>query len=297
MLTGPKQTGGKCLPFVYHWMMRLSERNLKIGYIGGGNMASALIGGMIAKGWRASDIYVADIVEATRERLREQYSVNVFERAADAAAPADAICFAVKPQQMSSVAQEIAGVVGGKLVLSIAAGIPVKAISSWFDSHRRIVRIMPNTPALVREGVSAVYALPDVTAAERNEVERMLSAVGRVVWVEDESLMDAVTAISGSGPAYVFYLIEAMHQAAIELGFSESVARELTLGTVKGAAHLAVDSAETAATLRARVTSKGGTTEAAMALMESNQVKQRIVDAIHAAQRRSRELGEQFGAK
>lgn len=269
---------------------------MRLTFIGGGNMAAALIGGILARGGAAADIQVADVMPQARESLRAKYGVAVHEAPAAAMADADCIVLSVKPQQLREVATGIAAHVGNRLVLSIAAGIRTGDLSRWLGGHARIVRAMPNTPALVRAGITAIHALPAVTAAEREAVGDLLSAAGKVLWVEQEGLLDAVTAVSGSGPAYAFYLIEAMQDAAIALGFDAAAARLLSVETVLGAARLAEASDDTAAVLRERVTSKGGTTERALSVMESRGVKQSMVDAMLAAEARSRELGDALGS-
>ncbi len=268
---------------------------MRLTFIGGGNMASALIGGILAQGGAAADINVADVMPQARERLHAEFGVAVHESPVAAIAEADCVVLAVKPQQLRDVAAGLAAHVGTRLVLSIAAGIRTDDLSRWLGGHARIVRAMPNTPALVRAGVTAIYALPGVTAAEREAVGLTLSAAGKVLWVAEERLLDAVTAVSGSGPAYAFYLIEAMQDAALQLGLDADAARLLSVETVLGAARLAEASDVSAAVLRARVTSKAGTTERALSVLEARGVKQSLIDAMVAAEARSRELGDSFG--
>ena len=189
---------------------------------------------------------------------------------------------------------QLAPIIDGRLVISIAAGIRTKDMARWLGTHN-IVRCMPNTPALIRCGVTALYAMPAVKPEQCHRAESILSAVGSTLWIEDEEMLDAVTAISGSGPAYVFYFIEAMQQGAYELGLDEAQARQLVLDTFLGASKLAESSKEDVATLRERVTSKNGTTERALLSMEANQVKMDIVAAIHAAAVRSKEMGDELG--
>jgi pyrroline-5-carboxylate reductase len=202
---------------------------------------------------------------------------------------------AVKPQQLREVAERLRPLLGGQLVISIAAGIRAGDIARWLGGHTNLVRAMPNTPALIRAGITGLCALPGVGAGGRAGAERILGAVGQTLWLDDESLLDAVTAASGSGPAYVFYFIEALQDAALALGLAQGDARRLALATFLGAARLAADSAEEAAVLRARVTSKGGTTERAIGVLDEARVKQHIVRAVAAAAERSRELGDEFG--
>ncbi len=269
--------------------------SVRLAFIGGGNMASALIGGILGQGASAQSVRVAEIMPEVRERLQSTFGVTALATAAEAAAGADCIVFAVKPQQMPSVAPQVAEAARGALVVSIAAGVRTADLGRWLGGHERIVRVMPNTPALVGAGVSALFALPGVNADERAIVAQLFAAVGKVLWVEREAQIDAVTAVSGSGPAYAFYLIESMVQAALQLGFDAEAARLLSVETVLGAAKLAAASPESAEILRARVTSKGGTTERALAVLEGHAVKQHFVEAIVAAEARSRELGEAAG--
>jgi pyrroline-5-carboxylate reductase len=201
----------------------------------------------------------------------------------------------VKPQHTREVAGALGPLAGSALVLTIAAGIRVRDLSRWLGGHGRIVRAMPNTPALALAGMTGLYAGPEVRAEDRERADSIMSAAGSTLWVEDESRIDAVTAISGSGPAYVFYFIESLEEAAAQLGFDAGGARHLALETFRGAVKLAAESAEPVATLRARVTSKGGTTERALALLDEHGVRASIVAAAHAAAERSRELGEALG--
>lgn len=268
---------------------------MKLAFIGGGNMATALIGGILARGGSAGSVRVAEIVPEARERLHASFGVTAVDSAEEAAAGADCIVFAVKPQQMPSVAPSVAAAARNALVVTIAAGVRTADLGRWLGGHERIVRVMPNTPALVGAGVSALFATPAVSAAEREVVAGLFLAVGKVLWVDREALIDAVTAVSGSGPAYAFYLIESMEQAALQLGFDAEAARLLSVETVLGAAKLAEASPDGADVLRARVTSKGGTTERALSVLEGHAVKQHFIEAILAAEARSRELGEAAG--
>lgn len=265
-----------------------------ISFIGGGNMARALIGGLLAQGWRGSDITVVEPDAVKRQQLQGNCGVAVTDQL-PAAARADLIVLAVKPQQLRDVAIFLGSLLDRQLVVSVAAGIRSADLMRWLGGYGAVVRVMPNTPAQIRSGVSALYAAPGVSAGQKQQAERVLAAVGATVWLTEEAQMDAVTAISGSGPAYVFYFIEAMQQAAAELGLGPAQARTLSLNTVLGAAQLALASAESPAVLRAQVTSRGGTTERALAHMEQAGVKAAIVQAIHAAARRSQELGDLLG--
>ncbi|HAF45970.1 MAG TPA: pyrroline-5-carboxylate reductase [Gallionellaceae bacterium] len=267
---------------------------MKICFIGGGNMANALIGGMLGKGYAAAQIDVVEINEENRAKLQSQFGVRATDSLAEGVAGSDVVVLAVKPQQLREVAQALAALLEGQLLISIAAGIRAGDLARWAGSQA-VVRAMPNTPALVQSGMTGLYALPAVSAAQRGQAQDILAAVGETLWVDDEPMLDAVTAISGSGPAYVFYFIEAMQQAAYELGVEESQARQMVLDTFLGATKLAENSSDEVATLRARVTSKNGTTERALLTMDANRVKQDIVDAIHAAAKRSKEMGDELG--
>ncbi|MDP2784513.1 MAG: pyrroline-5-carboxylate reductase [Sulfurimicrobium sp.] len=268
---------------------------MNITFIGGGNMASALIGGLIKQGFKAENIRVVDVSRENLESLQSRYQVRTFAELGSAAAASEVIVLAVKPQQLHGVASGLAPLLQQQLVISIAAGVRAGDLSRWLGGYRQLVRTMPNTPAMVSSGMTGLYALPEVLPAQREQAESVLQAVGNTLWLEEEGQMDAITAVSGSGPAYVFYFMEAMQAAAVELGFSSQQARTLTLETFLGAARLAAQSDEDAATLRARVTSKGGTTERALGTMEDAGIKASIVLAIRAAAERSREMGEALG--
>jgi pyrroline-5-carboxylate reductase len=249
---------------------------------------------MLQQGFKASDLRVVEVSAEARERMQKQLGVAV-AAAVDAAIGEDVVLLAVKPQQMREVARAMQPHLRGQLVISIAAGIRTVDLSRWLGNHGRIVRAMPNTPALLRAGISGLFAAPQASAADTRSAQRILEAVGAVIVLDREEQLDGITAVSGSGPAYVFYFIEALQQAAVALGFSPEQARSLALETFTGAARLAAASTEPVETLRARVTSKGGTTEAALKSMEADEIKRRIMEAIHAAARRSKELGDEFG--
>ncbi len=268
---------------------------MKIAFIGGGNMASALIGGLLRQGWEPTHIRVADIDTAARSRLSGRFGVSTHETPRGAVEDADCVVLAVKPQNLREVALGLSTLISDKLVLSIAAGIRARDISRWLGGHTRVVRAMPNTPALVLKGITGLFAQKSVDAADRERVEQVMAVAGPTLWVDTEAQMDAVTAVSGSGPAYVFYFLEALERAALELGFDEQAARRLAGQTFVGAIELATESAEDFATLRARVTSKGGTTERAVSTLDALGVKPAIVRAIHAAAERSREMGDELG--
>ncbi|HSH07352.1 MAG TPA: pyrroline-5-carboxylate reductase [Burkholderiales bacterium] len=268
---------------------------MKLAFLGGGNMAGALIGGLIARGVDAGAIHVLEVNPETRERLAARYGVHA-AAAPDAALRAcDTLVLAVKPQDMRAALGALGVDVGDMLVISIAAGLRLQDLSRWLDGHRRIVRCMPNTPALIGKGIAGLYAPPEVNADERARAERVLGAVGEVVWVEAEALLDPVTALSGSGPAYVFWFIEQLAAAGEKLGLEAQTARRLALATVRGAAELAAGAEEPPAVLRARVTSKGGTTEAALKVFAEERMAERLARALEAASRRGAELGDALG--
>jgi len=267
---------------------------MKIGFIGGGNMAAAMIGGMLKKGFEPVAIRVAEPVAERRAWLAGEFGVLVEESAADCL-DADVLVLAVKPQQLSALLRGLPPLKSGCLVLSIAAGVRATDIARWLGGHAAVVRAMPNTPALVGAGITGLFALPEVGAGQKAWADQVLSAVGAVVWVTDETQIDAVTAISGSGPAYVFYFIEALEEAGVQLGLPADTARLLTLQTFFGAAALAIKDQSPPAELRARVTSKGGTTERGILALEEADVKQAIARAARAAAERGRELGDLLG--
>ncbi len=265
-----------------------------LAFIGGGNMASAIIGGLVAAGRPGDSILVVDPGEAQRAKLAAEHGVRV-QAAADAAlARAAVVVWAVKPQLFAEAATPCAAHVSGALQFSVMAGIRSDAIVRATGSAR-VVRSMPNTPALIGQGIAGLFAREGVSADERRLAEALLAPTGRTLWVAREEDLDAVTALSGSGPAYVFYFVEAMMQAAQEMGLSAEQGKQLALATFAGATALAQASSEPPELLRERVTSKGGTTYAALTSMEASGVKAALVKAIRAAQQRAKELGDQFG--
>ena len=268
---------------------------MNITFIGGGNMAGALITGLLQKGFDPSSIGVVEISAENRTQLNQKFGVVTHESINSTSVASDVIVLAVKPQQLHDVATQLHGLLDGKLVISIAAGMRSADLALWLGNHPVIVRAMPNTPAMVLSGVTGLYALPGVPEHQRQQAETILGAVGTTLWLQNETQMDAITAISGSGPAYVFLFMEALQEAAMELGFKPSDARTLSLETFLGAAKLASQSTEDAATLRARVTSKGGTTERAILSMQAAGIKQTIIQGAQAACLRSRELGDELG--
>lgn len=270
---------------------------MKIAFIGGGNMASALIAGLAGKFTLGSNIHVVDPNPEALERLRQAHGVSVAQQIGDAVRASEVVVLAVKPQQMREAAALLQPQLGaGALVLSIAAGIRGADLSRWLGGHRAVVRTMPNTPALIGRGITGMVAMDGVSEAQKAAADAIMKAAGKTVWVDDEALIDPVTAVSGSGPAYVFYFLEAMQQAAVELGLTAEQGRELAVATFAGAAELAARSPESLQVLRERVTSKGGTTYAAITSMEQSGVKDAVVNALKAASARGRELGEEMGA-
>jgi pyrroline-5-carboxylate reductase len=272
--------------------MTTALANQSIAFIGGGNMASAMIGGLVKQSVGAQ-IQVVEPSPASRELLQTHFPALLIVDSVEKLQLADMLVMAVKPQVMPTVCQQLAqqhGWVASTLIVSIAAGINIDAMTQWF-AHRRIVRAMPNTPALIGMGIAGVYG-NSLCTADQAKVTALLSSVGQVRWFDNEPLLDAVTALSGSGPAYAFYFLEAMQNAGIQMGLSPADAKALVVQTMKGAAHLAEQSPETLATLRERVTSKGGTTAAALKVMQHHKLDQHIIEALKAAQQRAFELSQ-----
>ena len=266
-------------------------------FIGGGNMGRALVGGLISSGHATSHISVADAFEPSRQACRELFDITVYDNNHAAAKNADVVVLAVKPQQMREVALDLGEVADdATLYISIAAGITTTHLAAWIGGTRAIVRCMPNTPALVGSGAAALFANARVSDAQRALANRLLVAVGSAQWLEDEGLMDAVTAISGSGPAYFFLFIELIEKVAQELGLSADLARSLALETAFGAAKLARDSAHAPASLREQVTSPGGTTECALRVFSEAKLEAIVRQALTAARDRSVELARQVEA-
>ena len=268
---------------------------MNITFLGGGNMASALIGGLLNQGFPAGQLAVIEISAEGRARLEEKFAVRCYDAVQADALACDVLLLAVKPQQMRAACAPLLGHLDRQLLISIAAGLRLADLSRWLGGYGKLIRVMPNTPALIGAGVTGLFALPGVSEDEKRQAEQVMQAVGSTVWVDDESRMDAVTAISGSGPAYVFLFIEALQQAAGELGFTPQAARQLALDTVLGSARLAAQSADPASVLRERVTSKGGTTEAALRVMDERALKDIVTAAAAAACARSTELGDLLG--
>ena len=266
--------------------------NCNICFIGGGNMAQALIGGLISRGLPPTRITVSDPVEKVRLLLEEK-DVHVTDDNIAAIRDADIVLFAVKPQVLASVLKPLKGLFDGKLVMSIVAGAEIATIANLLDTDR-IVRVMPNTPALVQTGAHGLYANEAVNAKDRELASQVLAATGLTLWVNSEAQIDAVTAVSGSGPAYFFYMMESMIRAGKNLGLDEKVATALTLQTALGAAQMAITSANTPAELRKNVTSPNGTTQAALEVFDRAQISQNIQAALAAAQKRSQELAQEL---
>jgi pyrroline-5-carboxylate reductase len=265
-----------------------------IAFIGGGNMASAIIGGLLKSGRSPGDILVLEPNADQRSRLQREMQVITLEAPGSVLQRAGMVVWAIKPQSFKEAAAANVAHIGQALQFSVMAGIRSSDMASALGTQR-IVRSMPNTPALIGQGIAGLYARDAVSADERKQIERLLAPTGRTLWVASESDLDAVTALSGSGPAYVFYFVEAMMQAAEEMGLSAEQGKALALATFSGSAALAQASSDPPSLLRERVTSKGGTTFAALTSMETSGVKAAIVRAVKAAQRRAAELGDEFG--
>lgn len=274
--------------------------NPRIAFIGAGNMAASLIGGLRAQGMDNKLISAGDPGVDNRNKVAAEHGISVFADNADAVRGADVVVLAVKPQAMKTVCLALAPeLTSNQLIVSIAAGITCASLQTWLSTAqaptRAIVRCMPNTPALLRQGVSGLFANSEVSTAQRQQAEQLLSAVGVALWLDEEHLIDAVTAVSGSGPAYFFLLIEAMTAAGEKLGLPAATAAQLTLQTALGAARMAVASDVDAAELRRRVTSPAGTTEAAIKAFQAGGFEALVEQALNAAAHRSAELAEQLG--
>ena len=265
-----------------------------VAFIGGGNMASAIIGGLIQQGTPTDAFEVVEPFEAARTKLAQSFGITAQAEAGEALSRCAVVVWAVKPQIFAEAAKPVRAFAGDALHLSVAAGIPSDSIARWLGTER-VVRAMPNTPALVGKGMTGLFARAGVTGADRSLVGQLLAPTGELIWVDAEPALDAVTAMSGSGPAYVFYFIEAMTEAGVEMGLTPEQAQRLAIGTFTGASALAHSATEPPSVLRARVTSKGGTTYAAISALEEADVKAQFKTAIRAAQKRAAELGEEFG--
>ncbi|AVZ84995.1 pyrroline-5-carboxylate reductase [Acinetobacter sp. WCHA45] len=270
--------------------------NQNICFIGGGNMAQALIGGLLSRGLPTTRITVSDPVEQIRHILEEK-NIQTTTENVDAIKNADVVVLAVKPQVLATVLQPLKGLLSDKLVISIIAGAEIQTISDLIGGSQRIVRVMPNTPALVQTGAHGIYASEAVNAQDRELTSQILAATGLTIWVDNEAQIDAVTAVSGSGPAYFFYLMESMIRAGKNLGLDEKVATALTLQTALGAAQMAITSSNSPTELRKNVTSPNGTTQAALEVFDRAQISQNIQAALAAAQKRSQELAQELSDK
>jgi pyrroline-5-carboxylate reductase len=269
----------------------------KIVFIGGGNMGSCLIAGLVVDGYSPQAINVVDPDPETRERMKQEYQISVFESPEQVMKSAEIVVLAVKPQIMESVVKSIKNLLDEPrpLIISIAAGIRTESLVAWLGVESPVVRTMPNTPAMVGSGATALYATKDVSTEQRAHAESVMRAVGIIQWLDDEALMDVVTAVSGSGPAYFFRVMEAMEKAAIKMGLSEEQARMLTVQTAFGASKMALESPQDPATLRVQVTSPGGTTERALNVLDQNNIDAVFEQALEAAKNRSAELSNELG--
>lgn len=267
---------------------------MKFGFIGGGNMAHALIVGLKHQQFSMSDITVIELEASKRAELSQSLGINTSD-ALPSIQACDVIVLAIKPQQLPALAKTLAPLLTQQLVISIAAGIRLSDLSRWLGNYQTIIRAMPNTPAQIQAGVTGLYAMPSVSKTQIALADQVLRAAGSTLWLDSEEKLDAVTAISGSGPAYVFYFIEALQEAALQLGLSESQAKQLSIATFKGASLLADASEIPIATLREQVTSKGGTTEQGLLSLQNSQVKQAIALAAQKACERAKTLGIELG--
>ena len=269
--------------------------NQRVAFIGGGNMASAIIGGLIRQGFAARQIDVVEPWDEARARLKADFGISAQAEAGAFLANADMVVWAVKPQTFKDAAVAVRSHNTGALHLSVAAGIPSSSIASWLGNDR-IIRAMPNTPALIGKGITALFALPAVSEADKAWAGEVIGTTGAFLWLTAESQLDAVTAISGSGPAYMFYFMEVMTEAGAQMGLDRDQAYQLAVATFIGAGELARASTEAPEALRAKVTSKGGTTYAAISSLDESGVKALFTKALFAAQQRAAELGREFGA-
>lgn len=271
---------------------------MKLGFLGGGNMAQALITGLKSQHGLNQQVAMRDItvieLEASKRKAFADLGINATEDLQQIQA-CDVIVLAIKPQQLPVLAKTLAPLLTNQVVISIAAGIRLADLSRWLGNYKTIVRAMPNTPAQIQAGVTGLYAMPSVSPAQIAQADHVLSAAGATIWLDSEQKLDAVTAISGSGPAYVFYFIEALQTAALELGLNETQAKQLSIATFKGASLLADASTTPIGTLREQVTSKGGTTEQGLLSLQNSQVKQAIVLAAQKACDRAKTLGDELG--
>jgi pyrroline-5-carboxylate reductase len=272
-----------------------NEKNeMKLGFIGGGNMAQALIVGLKSQQFAMRDITVIELEANKRAELNQNLGVNATDELASIQA-CEVIVLAIKPQQLPNLAKTLAPLLKNQLIISIAAGIRLADLSRWLGNYKILIRAMPNTPAQIQAGITGLYAMPSVSKVQIALADQVLSAAGTTLWLDSEEKLDAITAISGSGPAYVFYFIEALQEAALALGLSEAEAKQLSMATFKGASLLADASTTPIAILREQVTSKGGTTEQGLLSLQNSQVKQAIVLAAQNACERAKSLGDDLG--
>lgn len=265
-----------------------------IAFIGGGNMATAMVSGLLKQGFPTGHIHVVEPFEEARERLRVQLGVSAQPESGPYLAQAGVVIWAVKPQSFKEAALQSQSHTREALHISVAAGIPSSSIATWLGNER-VIRTMPNTPALIGKGITGLFARPAVTEADRQHAERVVSGMGQFLWLTEEGQLDAVTALSGSGPAYMFYFMEAMTAAGAEMGLEREQAYQLAVATFIGAGELARSSHEPPEILRQRVTSKGGTTHAAITSMDDSHIKDLFAKALFAAHHRAREMGAEFG--
>lgn len=270
-----------------------------IGFIGGGNMAASLIGGLLADGTPATQLWASAPSEATRARLTQNFAIHTTASNEELVRHCNVVVLAVKPQRLHEVCRQIAAAVRASkpLVVSVAAGVRTADIDRWLGGGVALIRTMPNTPALVQCGATALYATGQANNSQRESAEALMRAVGLTLWLDDEALMDAVTALSGSGPAYFFLMLEALEQAGVRLGLRADTARLLALQTAFGAAKMALESPDDCATLRQRVTSPGGTTERAISILEQGELRELFARALSGARDRARELADQLGSQ
>ena len=266
-----------------------------IAFIGGGNMASAIIGGLVAQGFALSHLHVVEPFAEARTKLHGDFGIQAHAEAGEFLKRADLVVWAVKPQTFKDAALQVQSFTRNALHLSVAAGIRSDTIAQWLHTQR-VIRTMPNTPALIGKGITALVARDGVSPADKDWAGEVIGTTGDMLWLSDEAQIDAVTALSGSGPAYVFYFMEAMREAGIDMGLDAAQAYQLAVATFIGAGELAKASSEPPEVLRQRVTSKGGTTYAAISAMEHSGIKASFIQAMQAAQVRAKELGDEFGA-
>ena len=293
-LTQPRRPGAQAPMSTPSAASASALLNTTVAFIGGGNMANAIMGGLLRQGLAPSRILVVEPFAATRQRLEQDYGVVTLAQADARLSATQMVVWAVKPQNFKEASAQASAYTQNALHLSVAAGIRSDSIAQWLGSQR-VVRAMPNTPALVGQGMTALFARAAVSAADQALVQQVVASTGEHTWVQAEAQLDAVTALSGSGPAYVFYFLESMVQAGVTLGLPPEQARQLAVSTFAGAAELARQSSEPLELLRERVTSKGGTTYAALVCMQAADIKEHFMRAIQAANARAVELGDEFG--